>query len=337
MSLISESSAAPRDKEAALERGTDIISDYQSVTFTQYQKSILQSDGYVFWVKTGVTETFDGSLHQAIQQVQNEDETIAINSMVFTSKQEIAAFNTVGTNTLWIGEWVTDNATLKVVFNQTAPIYKSAGIWHYSGDAVYPALESQLVNSASDLPAGPIVSNSLPIWLTLDSYTPVNPTLPGTLPIDTTLTPTVIPVYPSYLVSENLQPPYVVVHINPANTVPLSQAPLYVAANPSSGYPVATMSTTQLMRDTVELTLYGFNGQQAMQYLQSIMDYSVNTDDIGFCNSPVIQDEKRTQSELTVIAMKKRIVIMASYYLSVADIAARNVILAASDPALTLQ
>ncbi len=40
------------------------------------------------------------------------------------------------------------------------------------------------------------------------------------------------------------------------------------------------------MRDKVRLTLYGLNNQQAIQFFQSLIDYSLNTDAFGFMNSP---------------------------------------------------
>lgn len=84
---------------------------------------------------------------------------------------------------------------------------------------------------------------------------------------------------------------------------------------PNSGAsPLHDLPSSQLMRDEVRLTLYGFTNQQAIQYYASLIDYSYNTDDFGFCNSPAIQDEKRAQVEIAALAMKKTITILASYY-----------------------
>ena len=63
--------------------------------------------------------------------------------------------------------------------------------------------------------------------------------------------------------------------------------------------------------------------------MASLIDYSVNTDTFGFCNSPVIVDDKRTQVEISALAMKKHFTISASYYQSTADAIARRLILAA--------
>ena len=315
MSLITEGKTAPKELEASLEKGLRTISDSQTVVFTQYNKSVVSNDGSVYWVKTSNTESHEGSVHIGIEQHQDEDQTIAVNHVIFTSFDEISAFNTVGPTTLWIGEWDTDNTTLKIVFNETREIYQQAGIWHYRGDAVYPALESQLINSVADLPTGPIVSNSLPIFLAQNTFAPV---------------------YPSYLVSENLIPPYIVIHIEPSTTIPLSMMPIYVWPGTSAGSNLYDLSSSQLMQDRVEITLYGFDNQTAIQYLSSLMDYSLNSDDFGFCNSPAIMDEKRKQTEIATIAQKKRIVILASYYQSTADAVARRLILSAALSGITV-
>lgn len=315
MSLLNESSKSPRPLEAALERGVDVLSRDEKVNFVQYKKNVVPTDGYVFWVATGNQREFSGSLHHAISQTQDYDQTIAINRMTFTSKDEISEFNVIAPDTLWVGQWVVDDVELKVVFNATAAVYRQADIWHYTGDTVYPAMESQLINNASDLPSAPIVSNSLPLWLAQNSFAPV---------------------FPSFLVSENQQPPYISVHIDPAKTMPLQQFPVYTWPGNTAGSNLYSLPSSQLMRDTVELTLYGFNNHDAIRYLASIMDYSLNTDDIGFCNSPAIRDEKRKQTEIAAIAMKKSITIDASYYQGTADAVARRLILSAALGGITI-
>ncbi|MHB1644266.1 MAG: hypothetical protein ACYCS8_16730, partial [Acidithiobacillus sp.] len=70
--------------------------------------------------------------------------------------------------------------------------------------------------------------------------------------------------------------------------------------------------------------------QQAIQWFSAVTRYSEYTDAFGFMNSPIIQDEKRAQPEIAAIAMKKTLVIEASYYQSAADAIARNLIVSAS-------
>ncbi|CAG9205714.1 conserved hypothetical protein [Burkholderia gladioli] len=312
MGLIDEAAAAPGDLAAALQTGLEQISRQQSVTFQQYTKSTLPTDGYVFWVATGTAQQFKGSLHILTDRRQDEDQTIAANKMIFTAEEEISQLNAISPGSMWVGTWQTDDATLQVAFAETGSNYQQADLWHYRGFAVYPALASQLVASAADLPVEPIVSNSLPIWLSVAG-------LAGA------------PIYPSFLVPDNVQPPYVTAHIEPVETVALQSFPTYQwPGAPSPPTALQPMASTQLMRDSVRLTLYGFTNQKAIQFYSALIDYSMNTDNFGFCNSPAIRDEKRTQVEIAAIAMKKTLTILASYYQGTADAIARRLILSAS-------
>ncbi len=309
MGLANESAQNPL--QAALASGLQSISQNQQVTFTQYTKYVMPQDGYVFWVATTNTAIFSGSLHAIADRHQDEDQTIGMNRILFTSEEEITQFNTNSPTTMWVGTFVAGTNSLKVVFSERGPLYEQAGVWHYSGYAVYPALESQLVASSADLPVGPIVSNSLPIWLSQNSLAPV---------------------YSSYLVPDNVVPPYIVAHIEPEETEVLQQYPIYQwPGTAGTGTdPLNSLPSVQLMRDRVKLTLYGFTNAMAIQYMASLIDYSLNTDAFGFCNAPAIRDEKRTQVEIAAIAMKKSISILASYYQGTADAIQRRLILSAA-------
>lgn len=312
MSLISEASAASGPLQAALASGIASISGNQSITFTQYTRQVVSPDGMVFWVASATTEDFTGSLHYISDRHQDEDETIAANRFIFTATQEVTALNAVSPSTMWIGTWTVDGTSIQIAFSDRGSFYEQAGVWHYSGYAVYPAMATQLVATPYDLPAGPIVSNSLPIWLAQNSMAPV---------------------YPSFLVPDNVVPPYIVAHIEPAMTDALGSFPIYRWPGTTQGgspAPLHDLPSSQLMRDTVKLTLYGFTNQQAIQYYVSLMEYSLATDDFGFCNSPAIRDEKRGQVEIAAIAMKKTITILASYYQGTADAVARRLILSAT-------
>lgn len=319
MSIISEAGAAPGQLQAVLAAGVDQISNDQAVTFQQYTKSTIPTDGYVFWIATGYSAQFAGSLHVLSERRQEEDQTLASNQFVFTAEEEVSQLNAIAPDTLWIGAWGVDGTTLQIAFSATGMNYQQAGLWHYRGFAVYPALASQLITSAGDLPAGPIVSNSLPIWLAQNSMAPV---------------------YPSFLVPDNIVPPYITAHIDPSSTIALQAFPLFDwsgRSNPNTDpSPLYEVPSWQLMRDTVRLTMYGFTNQQAIQFYASLMDYSVNTDAFGFCNSPSIVDDKRTQVEIAAIAMKKTMVIQASYYQGTADAIARRLILSAGFSSVTV-
>jgi len=312
MGLISETAQAPLGLRAALDAGVETLSNNQTVAFTQYTKVVLSQDGYVFWVASAVKQSFKGSLHRITDRRQEEDQTVAANKFIFTAEEEVTALNSVSPGTMWVGTWAIDGTALQIVFSDHASFYQQADLWHYSGYAVYPALASQLVEDAADLPNEPIVSNSLPIWLSQNAMAPV---------------------YPSFLVPDNVTPPYIVAHIEPAKTTALGSFPIdgfpgtpaYVPDSPQ----LYSLPDSQLMLDDVTLTLYGFNNQKALQYFRALMDYSLNTDNFGFCNSPAVRDAKRTQVEIAALAMKKTINISASYYQGTADAIARRFILSA--------
>lgn len=344
MPSINESLIAGSQMQAALDAGIDAISDDQDVVFTLYRKFVFSQDGSVFWVATSTTISVRGSLHYASDRMQNEDETVSQNMVLLSAEQEVTEFNAVAPGTMWVGAWpippsyATTTAkagidmetgspitiegglpleadlapiVLQVVFGRRGNYFAPADVWHYSGFAVYPALSSQLVQSADDLPDGPIVSNSLPIWMAIS---------------------TMAPVYPSFLVDDNLAPPYIAVHIDPSGTETLQAAPALTWPGtiiPDSGSaPLHNLGLTQLNRDEVEITLYGFNAQQAAIYLQSLIDASL-ANYFGFANSPAVQDAKRTQVEIAALAQKKTLRVVANYYLNVASGVARRLLLTA--------
>lgn len=312
MPSIAESLNSQSQLAETLAAAVDTLSLKQQIEFTQYSKSTLPTDGFVFFVNTGVVTTVQGSLHYATDQQQNEDETIDVNRVIFTGLSQIDAFNQAAPEDLFIGTF----DGIQFAFSARGSFYQQANLYHYVGNAVYPALASQLIDSASDLPTGPIVSNSLPIWLSQSSFAPV---------------------YPSYLVPANVVPPYITAHVEPSQTetpsFPIYQWPGTVVPD-SGASPLYDLASSQLALDRVRLTLYGFNNQTAIQYFVSLIEYS-KTDAFGFRNSPAIKDEKRTQVEMAVIAMKKTIDIEAWYYQGTADAIARRLILQAGFSSIT--
>jgi hypothetical protein len=280
MPSVSETAGAPGQMAAGLAAGLDVISQSQTVSFTQYNQQVLPLDGYVFWISTGSTVLVKGSIHQSLEQYQNEDETIDINRIIFTTTQQVDEFNNVSPTTIMIGSF----NGVSFAFSRRDAFYQQAGLYHYVGDAIYPAMESQIVDNPSSLTTlEPIVSNSLPIWLTLNQY---------------------MPMYPSFLVPDNAAPPYASVHIEPGSTEAIGSAPAFDYE----------MTHTQLAKERVKITMYGMNNQQALDFQDYVNTYSLNTDNIGVMNIPIIRDEKRTQAELSVIAMKKSFEIDVSYY-----------------------
>jgi hypothetical protein len=143
-----------------------------------------------------------------------------------------------------------------------------------------------------------VVSNSLPTWLTLGN---------------------IVPFYPSFAVPYNLAPPYAAVHIEPSNTTALQQVP-WIDNN---------LVSWQLTQDKVRLELYGVRNQTAIILLNAILKYMTDYETIGLMNTPIVCDEKRTQVELGVLAMKKTIEFDVSYYQSAQTLIAYQYILSA--------
>jgi hypothetical protein len=310
MPSIAESLGSQSQLADGLAAGVNTLSLSQTISFTQYAKSTMPLDGYVFFVNTGTTTTVQGSFHYATDQQQNEDETIDVNRVIFTGLSQIDAFNQAAPGDLFIGEF----EGIQFSFSARGSFYQQANLFHYLGNAVYPALASQLINSEADLPTGPIVSNSLPIWLSQNSFAPV---------------------YASYLVPANIVPPYIAAHVETTN---VPSFPIYGwpgTTESGSPAPLHDLPSTQLAQDHVRLTLYGFTNQMAIQYLVSLIEYSLDSDVFGFGNSPAIRDEKRTQVEMAVIAMKKTIDIDAWYFQGTSDAIARRLILSAGFSSIT--
>lgn len=294
---------------AGLELGTRTLAQEQEITFTAYVKLVLPLDGYVFWVKASLltasalfnalrfngpqfnqsprvaslaqTITVKGSLHYATDNRQNEESTQAVNAVIFTCFQEVNDLNEVGSTLMYIGEF---NGQ-RFAFNRRAGFYKQANLFHYRGDAVYPSMQTQLVDSLDGFDTtNVVVSNSLPLWLALNRY---------------------MPVYPSYLVDQNVVPPYAAIHIPPGSTEALQQAPRYDR----------NFSQWQLVQETVKITIWGFRNFNALDYVKYLMDDSLANPTVwGLMNTPIVQDEKITQSELNVIAQRKVVTFEVNYY-----------------------
>ena len=290
MTSVSEAASQTGGQfQAGLFAGLQLLSGVQEVTFKQYIRHVLPLDGSVFWLKTQ-EKKIPGALHYDARVQQLYDESFAVNRVVFTTTTPIQLFDRINPGTLWIGE----AAWIKFAFSQLAPFFDQSGLYHYRGDAVYPVMESQLLDVGAEPPDDTlIVSNSLPVWLSLMTYDP--PWLlagnPG------------IQLYPSFLVPDNLRPPYGAVHIQPESTRAMAGIPL-----------ISQMSYhSQLAMETVEITLYGTNNAQALAFLDLVNQFSLDTGLIGMMNAALPRDDKRTQTELGVLAQKKTIIFEVNY------------------------
>lgn len=323
-----ESAGQQGEARAVLEAGVQQLAGQQTVTFTLYNRAVVSDDGSVFWVATAQSIPAIGSLHIATDRQQDEDQTIGATQAIFTSETEVSQFVTMAPGTMYIGTWVVDGVTLQVAFAARGSYYKTADLHHYSGYTIYPAMQSQIIASAADLPVGPIVSNSLPMWLAATTYGQGKK----------------VSVYPSFLVPDNLTPPYVVAHVEPAETVNWGNLAVNfwpgTTLSGTGASPLHLLPSSQLTRDEVTLTLYGFTNQTATQYISTIIDNSIQgygeVATYGFANAPVIRDEKRKQVEIAAIAQKKTIKMSVNYYQSTADAIARRLILQAGVSSVTV-
>jgi len=316
MASAIEAATAKPQLGAGLAQGVETISGNEQVTFTLYVKLVLPLDGYVFWVNASLLTdsaiynasqynrveydkyafaippkqvTVPGSFHYASNVQMLEDRQPAFNHITFTATKPIVDFNEINPQFIYIATY----QGLKFSFNSRDNYYKQADLYHYRGSALYSIMDSQIIETMTDFDAqSVIVSNSLPIWLTLNQF---------------------FPMYPSYLVDQNIPPPYAAVDVIPSETTALGQFPIINNVIPTSGNP--TQSTyNQLTSDTVKITMYGIRNNEVLNFAEYVYQYSMNTDNIGLMNMPIIQDEKTTQSELGIIAMKKTITFKVSYY-----------------------
>lgn len=293
MPKVSEAQANPL--QATLQAGLETLSQDQTITFTKYNQLILPADGFIFWVKSNVTMNVKGSFHFSGDQNQNEDETLGQSHVIFTSEQEINAFTDISPTSMWIGTF----NNLRFAFNHKKNFYQQASLWHYVGDAIYAAMNTQFLDNASDFDnIIPVVSNSLPIFLALNEK---------------------FPMYPSFALPANLNPPYASVHIDPTSTQAIQSVPLLNEL----------YSHYQLATDNVRITIYGERNTNALDFQDYLYQNSLDTDNWGLMNTPVIQDEKRTQSEYGILAQKKTFTMKVSYYQTRVNDIARQLILTA--------
>ena len=319
MANIEETIGAKPQLASGLAQGVETISNYEQITFTLYVKLVLPLDGYVFWVNASLltdSALFNasqynkllynnypegvpprqliasGSFHFSSDVQMLEDRQTVFNHTTFTSLVEIADFNLINPQFQYIATY----QGMRFAFNTRANFYKQADLYHYRGDALYSVMNTQVIDTMTGFDTqSVIVSNSLPIWLSLNQF---------------------FPMYPSYLVDQNIVPAYAAVDINPSLTTALQDFPLL---DPNS-------NPFQLVKDTVKITMYGIRNHEALNFVQYILDYSRNTDNIGLMNMPVMQDEKMTQSELGIMAQKKTITFEVSYYQSTVNDIARKLI-----------
>jgi len=321
MTTINEGLGKSGQMATALAQGIDVLDLEQTVTFTLYKRVVLPADGFVFWVRaetlnpsalpnTAAVNTVTpnqtgsvksdapyfqarGSLHHTTINRQDPEDSFSVNRMIFTSKDAVDNLAAIAPDSLWLG--LTNG--YRYAFSSRSMWYRQAGLYHYSGDAVYPTLSTQIVENPAQLNVTDrVVSNSLPIWLGLNKF---------------------FPIYPSYLVPDNIEPPYASVHIGEDDTFPMTSGATHDA----------TGSRWQLAKDTVRVVTYGVRNDTIMDWLDYVNDYTfAHPDVLGVMNSPIPRDAKRGQTEISAIAQRKVITIEASYYQSRLQSLARQLI-----------
>lgn len=312
---------------AVLADGLQTLDAQQSITFTKYVRVVLPLDGFVFWLRADMLSpsalynaaaynaaalnaalvvvtpaaqiTVAGSFHFATQQIQEETESYANNRVTFTALEEVRDFNQVGPAVMFIGEFPLDGQLTRFAFSARGGFYVQSDLYHYTGDAIWSTMETQVIDRPAQLQVRElVVSNSLPFWLGLNQQ---------------------CPIYPSFLVPNNLPPPYAVIHIPPEATSYVQPLPRLMPRN-SSHY--------QLAMDRVKITTYGLRNDAAADLVDQILA-AINEDGypVGMMSGVIIQDEKAVQVELGVLAQKKRIELDVSYYqVSLRDVAQQLII-----------
>lgn len=331
---------------ADLDSGLDQLSYSQTITFTKYLRVILPLDGFAFWVKATLINqdallasgamgasmpaippgeqsadevVVKGSFHYITDMTQEEVQMSSFNRVVFTAQDPIQAFNSMEPDVMYIGFFSTpvrledgtvasEGETIRFAFSQRDSFYRQAELYHYVGHAVYNALDTQIIDDPRDLDTRLVVSNSLPVWLSMNSYVENQEWELFQKPS--------FPLYPSFLAPQNELPPYATVHVEPSST-------RGIASTPTIG---PTASHDQLCSEIVRITFFGVRNEQIMDFVDFVNQFSVNTDFIGIMNIPVVRDEKHPQVEFNAIAMRKAIDYEVSYYQHQARELARQLI-----------
>jgi hypothetical protein len=240
-----------------------------------------------------------GSFHYSSVTEQNEDSTVDSNNVIFSSLSEIQAFNQIGPDYMYICHY----NNLVFAFSSRGRLYEQADLYHYAGSALRSRHQTQIIEDASQFNPTLIVSNSLPIWLNMPNYVPPYPGF---------ICP--IPLYPSYLVDDNLPPPFGAVHIEKTETIEMG-----TALGPR-------LQQSQLCRENVRIHLYGVDNLTASDFVAFVEQYSLDWMKLGLSDSPAIKDEKLTQPEFKILAQRKMIEFRINYRQNVVRDEARQFI-----------
>ncbi|UGC97724.1 hypothetical protein PQD17_gp11 [Pantoea phage PdC23] len=303
MPSVDELQNVATELNATLTEGVNTLDNYQVVTFTKYVRRVLPLDGYVFWVNSALinpdgqptTVPVNGYIHLTTNTIQEEEALYDKNAVIFTGLSKIDDFNEVDGDTLYIGNFF----GVDFAFSQRTGLNDPANLYHYFGHAIYPEMESQIINTADDLDLSrAIVSSSLPIWLSL--------------------TASGVALYPAMLSESNLPPPYATVRCSKVIGI-------------AGGYYLDVNSNQyQLVQEEVKINFTGLRNDDIQNFWRFVNEYTLRDDALmGIMNIPVVQDERVPQNELNVIAMRKTITFQVNYYQGLMRDVARKLILKA--------
>lgn len=274
-----------------LQSAVETISSGQEITFRMYVRKVLPIDGFVYWINAEIidpaelssmgisapiTKPISGSLHRQVIVEQGETTSRDVNNIIFTPTKRIDDFNIDSPDFIYIGEY----QGTRFAFSRMESRYTQSGIFHYRGMAILPTMQSQLIDSAEDINTDQIISDSTSIWLTLSQFATV---------------------YPSFLIPANLTPPYIAVDVR--RTVALQ-----------AGHIIYDGVRYQLAQDSVRVTLYGFNNEDALGYVDYVIRTALEDEQFGITNIPIPKDEKYTQVELNALAKRKTVDFEVNYY-----------------------
>jgi hypothetical protein len=227
-----------------------------------------------------------GSFHYVTEIEQEVDSTYDTNEVIFTSLSEIQEFNQIGPDFMYVCHY----RDLIFAFSARGRLYEQADLYHYRGNALFSKSATQIIDDPSQFNPSLIVSNSLPIWLYMPIYVPPYPGF--TCPV---------PLYPSYLVDDNLPPPFGSVHIEETTTLEMSP------------YYGPRLQSASLCRDRVKIHLYGADNTVSDNFVAFVSQYSRDWMTIGMANSPNVKDEKAKQAEFRILSKYKTIEFLVNY------------------------
>jgi len=286
-----------------LEPGEDIVLPAGSIAwvnaFTGGHQFTAVLQKQVDSVKLPTHVDVQGSLHYDSAVDQREDATVDSNTVIFSSLSEVQAFNQISANHLYIATY----NDLRFAFSSRGFLYEQADLYHYVGKALFSTNQTQIVDDPADFKPSLVVSNSLPIWLSMPGYVPPYPGF--TCPLM---------LYPSFLVDDNIEPPFGAVHIY--DTLALEQRP-WIGRNSEAA---------QLCREKVRVTMYGADNAMASDFRDFVEQYSTDWMTIGIASVGAIQDEKHPQQEMKILAQRKHIEFEVNYLQSVSRDIARQFI-----------